>query len=119
MHQGCSHGGIDSSGESADGPALFSYCFFDLANGFLDEVLRRPVSTGPADVVDKVAQQIGPQTGVMYLGMKLHRPDSSRFILNGSQRIAAAGHYGKTRWKFLSFISVGHPHVERVRKPIE
>src|SRR5207302_6808311 len=77
MHQGCSHGGIDSSGESADGPALFSYRLFDLANGFLDEVLRRPVSTGPADVVDKVAQQIGPQAGVMYLGMKLHRPDSS------------------------------------------
>src|SRR5579859_573004 len=82
-------------------------------------MLRCPIGARATDVINKVAQQIGSQPGVMYFGMELHRPDSPRFILNRSQSVAAAGHHGKTLRKFLGLVAVRHPDVEGGRQSLK
>src|SRR5437762_6690472 len=52
MYQGCSYGGIYSSGEGADGPACLPHGVFDLANGFMDEMLRCPIGACATDVIN-------------------------------------------------------------------
>src|SRR5579864_4009304 len=90
-----------------------------LANGFIDEVLRRPVSTSTADVIDKIAEQLFAQFCVVDFRMKLNCPDPLRLILHGGQSVACGGNSGETRGELLGFIAVGHPDLQIFGQPVE
>ena len=58
MDENGRNGRVDPAGERADGMAITDF-FADCMHRGLDEVLRRPVRLGVADLEDKVPQQRG------------------------------------------------------------
>src|SRR5690348_2550510 len=107
------HGRIHSAGEATDRSAVFANALANLADRLIDEVLRRPVSSRPTDVVNKIAKQIDAQLRMVDLRMELYGPNFLRLVLHCRQSVAGTRYNTETGRQRLCLITVRHPNVHR------
>src|SRR5579859_4141093 len=98
MHQHGGDGGILTAGERADGAAGGADFFLDGGDGLGDELLRRPITFGAADVKDEIVEQFPSARRVMDLRMELDGPDAAGFVLHSSQRVRCARYFAEAGW---------------------
>jgi hypothetical protein len=114
----CRDGRIDAARKRADG-ATAADLLSHLRNGGVDEVLRRPGWLRAADVHGEVAENVGTQRSVVYLGMKLHRPHFAFSVFNGSNSVRSFRGQPESSRQFFGFVAVGHPYGQLVGQALK
>ena len=114
MHQHRRHRRIHATGEAADDvPA--ADLLANRGHGGFDKACRGPVAACPADVKDKVSDDLRPQGRVMNLGVKLHRPDAALCIFNSCQCVGGDSDATEADGQLQRFVAVAHPDSQRLR----
>ena len=118
IHQHGSYRGIHSARERADGPPA-AHLRFDLLHRRVDKVLGSPCGLGPANLKDKVFQNLRALRRVMHFRMELHRIPFLGNILNAGDGVVGLGHELKAGRQLQSFIPVRHPHGQLFRHALK
>src|SRR5450755_2456039 len=104
---GC-YGGIDTSGEGADGSSPADLGFY-LRYGCVDEMLRSPGRFRAADVEREVAEDVGAERRVVDFGMELHGPHFALGVFYRGNCVRSVCGEAEAWGQFFGGIAVRHP----------
>ena len=111
MHQRCSHGGIHSAAQRADGAGAFGL-LADGVHGGGDEAGAIPVFLRAADGEYEILQDFRAAIGVIYFGMKLHAIEFLLGILDGGDGVISASGDGEACGNFDHMVAVTVPDLQ-------
>ncbi len=105
------HGGVDTAGQPAQGPALPDL-LADRTGRRVDEVLHRPRTRKAGGFVEESLHQLLSPGRVENLGVVLHAVDApGRILERGGRRLGRMGRDDGARRRLGDRVEVAHPHL--------
>jgi hypothetical protein len=86
MDQDCGYGAVDSAGEPTDNPLVRPHELLDASDLGFDEMTRGPIRRAPADLEQKVVEDLPASRRMGHLRMELHSEDWAPVVLERGDR---------------------------------
>ncbi len=115
VHEPGGHGGIHTTGETADRLALPAEEGPDAPDLMLDEMAGRPIRRAAADIEQEVVEDLPTARRMRHLGVEQHPENRPRLVLKGRhRRIRARGGHAELGRRLLDPIAVTGPYRDAV-----